>query len=85
MWLLKGLTYLFAAFLAIGIGLAIITWVLYNIFIEVQPQYTGPSFITGLGSFGISVPMVVIGFYWFKRSIKHLTRRSSKDGLTPAA
>ena len=67
------------AMLAIGIGSAIIVWVLYNVFVETQPQYTGPNFITSLGSFGISIPMVGIGFYWFKRGYKHLTRRSSKD------
>ncbi|PHS62111.1 MAG: hypothetical protein COB09_15465 [Thalassobium sp.] len=73
------------AFLAIGIGSAIIAWVLYNFFVEVQLQYIGPNFITSLGSFGISIPMVGIGFYWLKRGCKHLTRRSRKDGLTPAA
>ncbi|MDN3650072.1 hypothetical protein QWZ13_14220 [Reinekea marina] len=85
MWLIKGLIYFVMAILAIGIGSAIIVWVLYNVFVETQPQYTGSNFITSFGSFGISIPMVGIGIYWFKCGYKHLTRRSSKDGLTPAA
>jgi hypothetical protein len=75
MWLVKGIIYWLMALLAVGIGLAIITWVLYNVLIDTQPQYTGPGYIIGLLSFGLGVPMVGGGVYWFRRGYQHLTRR----------
>jgi type IV secretory pathway TrbL component len=74
MWLAKTIIYWLMGLLASVIGTAIIVWVLYNVFIEVQPEYTGPTLIASLGSFGISIPMVGIGIYWFKRGYQHLTR-----------
>jgi hypothetical protein len=81
MWWVKGIIYWLMALLAVGIGLAIITWVLYNILIDTQPQYTGPNYISPW-SFGIGVPMVGIGVFWFRRGYQHLSRRSSREVLT---
>jgi len=44
-------------------GIAIIGWVLYNVFVERQSEYSGPHLIFGLGSFGVGVPLVLYG--WF--------------------
>ena len=49
-------------------GIAIIGWVLYNLFVERQKEYTGPSFITGFGSFGVSVPLILFGWYTLRSS-----------------
>ena len=43
-------------------GVAIIGWVLFNVFVERQKEYSGPSFVVGLGSFGVSVPLVLYGW-----------------------
>ncbi|TXH74479.1 MAG: hypothetical protein E6Q88_04325 [Lysobacteraceae bacterium] len=42
---------------ALGSGLAIIAWVLYNSFVERLPEYTG-----GFMTFGVSSLMVLFGF-----------------------
>lgn len=59
-------------------GLSIIGWVLYNILVERQKEYTGPSWILGLGSFGVAVPLVVFG--WF--TLRSAWRRKEKATLT---
>src|SRR5690606_18916109 len=41
------------------IGLAIIAWVLYNSFVERQPQYRG-----GFLTFGVSTLFVAMGWSW---------------------
>jgi succinate dehydrogenase/fumarate reductase cytochrome b subunit len=42
--------------IALSIGLSIVVWVLYNTFIERQPQYTG-----GFLTFGIAPALVIFG------------------------
>jgi hypothetical protein len=76
MWFVKGIIYWLMALLAVGIGLAIIAWVLYNVLVDAQPQYTGSGYISSW-SFGISLPMVGIGVFWFRRGHQHLSRRST--------
>jgi hypothetical protein len=60
-------------------GVTIIGWVIYNVFIERQKQYTGPTFIIGLGSFGVGVPLVVYG--WF--TLRSVLRRREEVALSP--
>src|SRR5262245_26202276 len=43
-------------FLCLVAGVAIIGWVLYNVLVERQKEYSGSRFIVGLGSFGVGVP-----------------------------
>lgn len=52
------------ALLTVAIGLAIIVWVLYNTFIERQPQYSG-----GFLTFGVAPVMLVVGIAWLKRTL----------------
>ena len=60
-------------------GVTIIGWVLYNIFIERQEEYSGPSFVLGLGSFGVGVPLVLYG--WFM--LRSVARRKVEVKLSP--
>ena len=59
------------------VGVAIIGWVLYNVFVRRQKEYSGPNYIFGLGSFGVGVPLVLYG--WF--TLRSVLRR--KKELTP--
>jgi hypothetical protein len=59
------------------VGVAIIGWVLYNVFVQRQKEYSGPSFIFGLGSFGVGAPLVLYG--WF--ALRSVLRR--KKEFTP--
>jgi hypothetical protein len=43
-------------------GFSIMGWVLYNVFIHREKEYTGPRVVTGLSSFGVGVPLVVYGY-----------------------
>ena len=63
----------------VGAGLSIIGWVLYNVFIKRQKDYTGPSFVLGLGSFGVGVPLVLFG--WF--TLRSVVRRKKDIELSP--
>lgn len=62
----------------LGAGITIICWVLYNVFVERQKHYTGPTFVLGPGSFGISVPLLFFGFLTLRSSI----RRKADVGLS---
>lgn len=61
----------------VAVGFGIIGWVLYNLFVERQKEYSGPSFISGLGSFGVSVPLILFGWFTLRSSF----RRKQKVGL----
>ena len=61
------------------VGVAIIGWVLYNVFIERQKEYSGPGFVIGLGSFGVGVPLVLYG--WF--TLRSALRRKDEVVLNP--
>jgi hypothetical protein len=60
-------------------GVALIGWVLYNVFVERQKEYSGPRFIFGLGSFGVGLPLVLYG--WF--TLRSVLRRKEEIVLTP--
>ncbi|MDR3457947.1 MAG: hypothetical protein P4N60_10910 [Verrucomicrobiae bacterium] len=60
-------------------GGSIIGWVLYNVFVGRQKEYTGPSFVFGLGSFGVGVPLVLYGWY----TLRSVARRQEKINLSP--
>ena len=64
-------------FVCLVAGVAIIGWVLYNVLVERQKEYSGPRFIVGLGSFGVGVPLVLYG--WF--TLRSVVRR--KEELSP--
>ena len=61
------------------VGVGIIGWVLYNILVERQKEYNGPSFVTGLGSFGVSVPLILFGLFTLRSSF----RRKEEAVLSP--
>ena len=48
---------------SLAMGGAIFWWVIYNVFIERQEGYSGPSFILGLGSFGLGAPLILYGLF----------------------
>jgi hypothetical protein len=56
--------------LSLVIGVSIICWVLYNILVERQKEYSGPRFLAGWRSFGIGVPLVLFGWS-ILRSVLH--------------
>jgi hypothetical protein len=60
-------------------GVAIIGWVLYNVFVERQKEYSGPRFIVGFGSFGAAVPLVLYG--WL--TLRSVLRRRNSAALSP--
>jgi hypothetical protein len=60
-------------------GIAIIGWVLYNVLVERQKEYSGPHLIFGLGSFGVGVPLVLYG--WF--TLRSVARRKEDVTLSP--
>ena len=64
-------------FVCLVAGVAMVGWVLYNVFVERQKEYSGPRFIVGLGSFGVGVPLVLYG--WF--TLRSVVRR--KEELSP--
>jgi len=55
--------------ISIIIGVAIVAWVLYNQFIERQPQYKAP--ISYLGLFGIGPSLIGMGAYWIYSAIRN--------------
>jgi hypothetical protein len=66
-------------FVCLMAGIAIIGWVLYNVFVERQKEYSGPHLIFGLGSFGVGVPLVLYG--WF--TLRSAARRKEELTLSP--
>ncbi len=49
-----------------GVGLSIIGWVLYNTFIERQPQYSG-----GFLTLGIGPTLVLFGLAWVRSAFRN--------------
>ena len=60
-------------------GVAIIGWVLYNVLVERQKEYTGPRWVIGLGSFGVGVPLVMFGWY----TLRSVMRRKEEVVFGP--
>jgi hypothetical protein len=60
-------------------GAGIIGWVLYNVIIERQAEYTVPSFIVGLGSFGISVPLLLYGWMTLRSAVRRTETISTRN------
>ena len=61
---LLALPSLLMGLVALSIGVSIVLWVLYNVFIHREPEYTGPTLVYSLGSFGIGVPLIALGVRW---------------------
>ncbi len=61
------------------VGIGIVGWVLYNLFVERQKDYSGPSFITGIASFGVGIPLILFGLATLKSSF----RRKEEIVLSP--
>lgn len=53
--------------LAILIGSGIIVWVLYNEFIERQPEFKRPTWVA---TFGAGPAMIGVGVYWGRQTLK---------------
>ena len=47
-------------------GMAIVVWVLYNTFVERQPQYTG-----GFMALGIGPALILFGLSWLVTAFRH--------------
>ena len=47
--------------ISIIIGVSLVIWVLYNTFIETQPEYTG-----GILTFGVAPGLILFGVYWLR-------------------
>jgi len=60
-----GLPQALLGLVAFGIGAAIVVWVLYNTFVEREPQYSG-RFLT----FGIGPALMLAGVYWVRQAFK---------------
>jgi hypothetical protein len=67
------------AFVCLVAGVAIIGWVLYNVFVQRQKEYSGPRLIFGWDSFGVGVPLVLYG--WF--TLRSVMRRKKEVVLSP--
>jgi len=67
----------FFGFVCVAAGFSIIAWVLYNVFVQRQKEYTGPNWIFGFGSFGVAVPLVIYGW----ATLRSAWRR--KEQITP--
>lgn len=50
---------------SIVLGVSLIGWVLYNSFIQTQPQYSG-----GFLTFGIGPALVLFGAYWVRAAFR---------------
>ena len=61
------------------VGITIIGWVLYNIFVERQKEYSGPSFVFGLGSFGVGVPLIIFGWFALRSAFKRKPEFTPED------
>ena len=58
--------------LAITIGVAVIVWFIYNVFIERQPEYERPPLAAPLG---IGPIMLGTGIYWGRESLRYFFKR----------
>jgi hypothetical protein len=65
--------------LCIVAGGSIIGWVLYNVLIERQKEYTGPGLVFGLGSFGVGTPLVLYGWFTLRSAVRR------KENITLSA
>lgn len=66
-------------FICLAAGITLIGWVLYNVFVKRQKEYSGPSFILGLGSFGIGPALVLYGCC----TLRSVLRRKGQSVLSP--
>ena len=51
-------------------GGSIIGWVLYNVLIKRQKEYSGPHLVFGLGSFGVGGPLVLYGWFTLRSAVR---------------
>lgn len=65
--------------LCVVAGVSLIGWVLYNLFVKRQKEYSGPHSVSGWGSFGVGVPLVLYG--WF--TLRSVARRKMKIDPSP--
>jgi len=63
----------------LGMGVAVIGWVLYNVFVERQKGYTGPRLAFGLGSFGVGVPLVLYGWFTLRSAVRRKEEFGRKE------
>ncbi|MDR0634193.1 MAG: hypothetical protein LBF91_04365 [Azoarcus sp.] len=63
---------------SIGIGLAIIAWVVYNSFVERLPQYSG-----GFLTFGIGTTLLLFGWAWLVSAFRG--KPDASDGTLPSS
>ena len=70
---LFGLPQAMFGLISVLFGLAIIGWVLYNLLIERQEEFTG-----GFFTFGMGPAMVAFGIIWLRRAFKRDTKPVAK-------
>lgn len=79
-WLLKllgmlfGIPQLLFGLVALAIGLAITGWVLFNVFIERQPEYSG-----GYFSLGVAPALIVVAWYWIRAAFRKAALHDDDD------
>ena len=61
--MLLGVPQALLGLVAIALGAAIVVWVLYNTFVERQPEYTG-----GFLTFGLGPALILVGWYWLRQA-----------------
>ena len=70
-WIL-GIPQTLFAITAIGIGIAIVAWVLYNLLVERQPEFRG-------GSIGLVIALILFGIGWLSRLFRRPRETTAED------
>ncbi len=68
-WVIACLPTLTFGLLAIAIGVSIVAWVVYNVLIERQPEYSGAFLGLGLGPGLLCFGLLLLKSLWIKRKI----------------
>jgi hypothetical protein len=74
MGVLMGVPQALFGLLCVSIGLAVVIWVIYNSFVERQPQYSG-----GFMTLGIGPALILFGFGWLATAFRRESDESGKD------
>jgi hypothetical protein len=61
--MLLGVPQALLGLISMALGTAIVAWVVYNSFIERQPEYSG-----GFLTFGLGPTLILVGWYWLRQA-----------------
>ena len=62
------------------IGVCIVLWCLYNVFIHTLPEYSGPGSVIELALGGFGISSVMIGFGWYLMALSLGKTTGTFDG-----